>query len=487
MSENRTLESLRAKIIASLGKKDENSTKEHVLNQNSTYNRQPPSGPRASVPPRNDAPAFPSGPSNRYHSSSQQRDPYQDMRGQTDWAAYRHEEDMKASRYRTRNRDQREQSYSGSRYENRGDNKWQRQGTRYNNSNYGNNRGDYGRANLNYNQQNYENRRTNYRYHQTRPNGPFAGNKEVYENFSASTLNSKLIVKGITVDDVENLKSALKTFMDGQQQDFKMENFFFHEPLRTAIVDFNSAECTTMVFSCRSFFNKRASLLTTTWYRPNGYVEQIDSLNPKCGSNVIALEELNEDNVSEILKSKNITNCQIFPLNYLDKESNAVPTGCCLLVFDKLDDAILKKLSPLKWFKPNESETLKQTVSSLNFGTLKQKVKEKYVSQSKVLVLLNCVDPVDLKEMDFVKIVEEKLTTILKEDVEMTKIVQPSVNYRLNFEHVKEHAGNIYVKFITPEAALKAMERISGTQFNGRTILTAFVNENDFDTPKVLL
>lgn len=95
-------------------------------------------------------------------------------------------------------------------------------------------------------------------------------------------------------------------------------------------------------------------------------------------------------------------------------------------------------------------------------------------------MLLNCLDPLDLKDETFITEIKETLKYSIA-GADTIKICQPGVDYRLNFENLASGAGNIYIKFKTLEAAKHAMEELPGTQFNDRTVLCTYIDEDDFD------
>ncbi|QID86377.1 Splicing factor mud2 [Saccharomyces pastorianus] len=227
------------------------------------------------------------------------------------------------------------------------------------------------------------------------------------------------------------------------------------------------------------------------WRRPNEYVQQLDHLVGFCRGTVIALENLenvkeaNDDKMKELLASFNIANgaskllfynCSL-GANNTDKEPEF--TKCVLLLFEVVTPDILDKLKPYKWFKPNDGKT-SQVTSWITFQSLPNLVTQSVHPESVVLMLLNCLDPLDLKDETFITEVKETLKYTVK-GIEVIKICQPGVDYRLNYENLAVGAGNIYIKFKTLEAAKNAMEELPGTQFNDRTVLCTYIDESDFD------
>ena len=323
-----------------------------------------------------------------------------------------------------------------------------------------------------------------------------------YYNMASSKANSRLIISGLSHSSntriVADLKALLENYVAGlketekNSEDFEITEFFIGEGSPNhVIVEFSSQICSTMVLACRSFFKAKLGDVELDWRRPNEYVQQLDHLVGFCRGTVIALENLenvkeaNDDKMKELLASFNIANgaskllfynCSL-GANNTDKEPEF--TKCVLLLFEVVTPDILDKLKPYKWFKPNDGKT-SQVTSWITFQSLPNLVTQSVHPESVVLMLLNCLDPLDLKDETFITEVKETLKYTVK-GIEVIKICQPGVDYRLNYENLAVGAGNIYIKFKTLEAAKNAMEELPGTQFNDRTVLCTYIDESDFD------
>ncbi|AJS33158.1 Mud2p [Saccharomyces cerevisiae YJM450] len=323
-----------------------------------------------------------------------------------------------------------------------------------------------------------------------------------YYNMASSKANSRLVISGLSHSSdtsiVARLKDLLENFISGLQktesnaEDFKISNFYIGEGRPDhIIVEFSSQICSTMVLACRSFFNAKLGTFDLKWRRPNDYVQQLDHLVDFCRGTVIALENLEnigegEDyRMKELFSSLNVTNGTAKPLFYkcstntnnTGKESEF--TKCILLSFEVVTQDILDKLKPYKWFKPNDGK-ISQVTSWITFQSLPNLVTQYVRVESRVLLLLNCLDPLDLKDETFITEIKETLKYSIT-GADTIKICQPGVDYRLNFENLASGAGNIYIKFKTLEAAKHAMEELPGTQFNDRTVLCTYIDEDDFD------
>lgn len=309
-------------------------------------------------------------------------------------------------------------------------------------------------------------------------------------NLVLSKLSCKLIIDHLEDEKMgRSLQEYLEKFAKGLGNEKHVVNFTVSfEGSNYAVVEFSSAECTTIVLSCRTFINQKVGSPTARWQRPNEFVQQLDHSDRLCSADIIAIEGLkdhDESVIEQLLLSFDVKTCYINPIYYIDaSEETKEFTGCALVELDEPNEEALKKMEPLIWFRPNKGK-LVQNSSSITFQSIPKLVTEKTRSESKVLVLLNCVDPLDLKFLPFAEEIEETLKYTLDE-VEMVRVKKPNVDYRLNFEHIGEGIGNIYVKFKNIQASMNAMKSLPGSQFNGRTILCAYINEEDFDNLGVL-
>lgn len=299
-------------------------------------------------------------------------------------------------------------------------------------------------------------------------------------NLTIAKMGCTLVIKHIggTKDTSErSMEQFLKKFIAGLGNGYEMKNYSHSSDFDS--VEFNSPECTTLVYASRSYINEQMSKTSLEWKRPNEYVQQLDHPDRLCGPEIIALEGLPTDHES-IEKYLNENGIKFnFCTPIFDTENDVRSfTKCVLFEIAETDENELNKLK-VPWFRPNYS-TLTQTSSSITYQTLPAFVEDKKRSKSRVIVLLNCVDPLDLKYPPFCEEVEDNLKETL-EGVETIWIKKPNVNYRLNFENIGEGIGKIYIKFKTTEASEKAMNDLPGQMFNGRAILCSYFDEEDFD------
>ncbi|CCD23704.1 Mud2p NDAI_0C00430 [Naumovozyma dairenensis CBS 421] len=341
----------------------------------------------------------------------------------------------------------------------------------------------------------------------------------IYPNITKSRSSCIIIVsslKNASNDESEVghtrilLKNSVETFLKGLklEQD-ELKNFTIGPVDEDyCVFEFKSAKTTTMVLSCRSYFNKKLGLSNATWERPNDYIEPFDNLEKLCGGNVLTIEGLDdvkildlESKIKELLQPYGIvTNCSMFPLMYKEEtrdqqsvsqneeprnETEGEFTGCVILLFEEnIDDKLEPFKTSMKYMRPNNGR-LSQMTSAFTFFNLPHMAVENKHPESSILLLMNCVDPLDLKVPEFAQEIEETLRYTVDE-VNDIKIIKPNIDYRLNFECIDQGVGNIYLRFTTVDAAKKAMEKLSGTQFNDRSILCSYVDEDDYKRTGVL-
>ncbi|CCE65541.1 hypothetical protein TPHA_0L01880 [Tetrapisispora phaffii CBS 4417] len=189
------------------------------------------------------------------------------------------------------------------------------------------------------------------------------------------------------------------------------------------------------------------------------------------------IADLTEFRTSE----KEFTNCVVLKL---DNTKN-----------DNSDDSSSKAFSILQekftLCKPNYTDRV-QNPEDLTFQSLPKIVgQHNNVFESRVLLLLNCVDPLDLKNVAFIDEIKDTFYERFnkqeeKDPIQDMKIIQPNANYLLNFSHLHENVGNIYILFSNIAQARQAMQQLQGSKFNDRTILCSFFHETDYHNLEIL-
>lgn len=299
-------------------------------------------------------------------------------------------------------------------------------------------------------------------------------------NLTISRMTCRLVIEfpvGKNWNERE-LERFLTKFVKSLGEQYEMKKISSESNF--ALIEFNSPECTTLVFASRLYIIREAKLENATWKRPNEYVQQLDHPDRLCAPDIIALQSLNDEEEIEKMLNENeikFNSCQ--PIFLTENGGSKLFTGCAVVELSEIDEDKLNNLKNVSWFKPNYSK-LSQNSSAINFQTLPLLVAEAKRPNSKVIKIFNCVDPLDLKYVPFQEEIEETLREMLN-DVEIIWMNKPNVNYRLNFENIGEDIGNIYVKFTTTEASEKAMADLPGKKINGRTMLCSYFDEDDFN------
>lgn len=300
-------------------------------------------------------------------------------------------------------------------------------------------------------------------------------------NLVLSSLARKIVIEAAIDLNVDHVRQRLEAFVGGLEGNYELKGVV--QSSSHLVLEFSDAACTTIVLSCRSFISEQLGISQCKWRRPCEYVQQLDSPERLCGPDILAIEEFptgNEDSLEKKLLDMGVKTNFLRPVFVQDESHSKQFTGCALLELkEKTCD-----LSNLKWFRPNEAR-MKQKTSLITFHGLPKVAIDPVRVPSRVLLLLNLVDPLDLKVEKFAEEIESTVEKSL-DKVESVKMKRPSVDFRLNFDHFGEGVGNVYVKFEDIEAAKQAMRQLSHKNFNGRSVLCCYVDESDFEVRGVL-
>ncbi|SMN17791.1 similar to Saccharomyces cerevisiae YKL074C MUD2 Protein involved in early pre-mRNA splicing [Maudiozyma saulgeensis] len=512
MGDQKTLEELRAKIMESMGKKDTGIPKEEKVvlppkrlrstrapDHNDRYkrrayetksesgsdNRIPQSHP--SMERQNDNQSF--GPNKGYVQRNNNNNRNNtNNNGYTQQNNYNSNNngysnnDRTGGKYRTHYRTDNSRS---SRYSNNNNNNSSQNNRYYNNRN-------------SYNNHTNNNNRQQYRQRENTPKQTNAFQKvHLYKNLTQSRLNSTIVISSVEFDNEErtelSFKKLIDTYCKGLGMNFELANFKYNNSLSNVVIEFNSTECSTMVLACRSFLSKKASQQSSGWGRPNSYVLQRDNMTKICNSNAVVIENVelssaSDQDIKELSKNyiKSLgfpsENWEVLPLMYTENDENKSEFTGCILITSSTESPqkYTKTFKNIKWFKPNDSISLHQETKSLVFNNLSKKAAEPHISESRILMLLNCVNPLELNnDPALARDIQECLQLSLP-NTESVRVIKPSADYRLTFNYLKEQAGNIYVKFQDIESAKQAVNMFTERKFNGRHVLHTFINEEDY-------
>ncbi|KAK5773804.1 Mud2p PWA37_003849 [Arxiozyma heterogenica] len=366
----------------------------------------------------------------------------------------------------------------------------------------------------------------------TRPNKrdpnyvlPAFRDKFRYNNATCSKLNCKIVINDPLEGKLDLLRELIEMFLVKQKENLKelysvIQRYDRNNPIEeditsfditltgsNCILTFDSFQSSTLVLSCRSFFNRQLGLPSLMWSRLNSYIEFGDHIIKLCSGNIITIENVSspESCTKKYLSEKTgNSNFEVYPIYSSVKiEGDRIEkfTNCVIIVINtdinnngsNLDDRMSQKFADvldacdMKWFKPNKSEFgLRQRTSKWLYSDIVQLVQSrpKVVTtqqENRVLLLLNCVDPMDLKDNEFVEEIHDTLLGTL-DGAEKVKIIQPGAGYRLNLSHISDYVGCIFVQFKDSKTAQEAQKLVSGTEFNGRTVICSQFNESDFET-----
>ncbi|CAR30755.1 ZYRO0E01452p [Zygosaccharomyces rouxii] len=294
-----------------------------------------------------------------------------------------------------------------------------------------------------------------------------------------SRMSCRIIVRGTTDSmDLNRIEAYLNGFVQAIDREYHVKEVV--QGPSHLVLEFNDAVCTTIVLSCRSFISKELDFDGSDWQRPQEYVQQVDSSERLCGPEILAVEGLVHGEEKELTDQgfKVVFMEPIFTISQENQER--LFTGCALVEVEEEPSAN----GSLRWFKPNESH-MKQNISYMTFQGLPKLATDQVRVPSRVLLLMNLVDPLDLKLEAFAQEVKTTLESTLHK-VESVRMKKPSADFRLNLERIGEGVGNVYVKFQDVESAEAAMENLPHRKFNGRSVLCCYVAESDFETLGIL-
>ncbi|CAR21536.1 Mud2p [Lachancea thermotolerans CBS 6340] len=299
-------------------------------------------------------------------------------------------------------------------------------------------------------------------------------------NMSKTKYNQILILTsvGSSPAEMNQLAEYVKEFVKlvDETQELKEHKILQENRL---YLRFSSEEITTIALSCQKFIERKTGS-KFIWQRPGECVEKKEPVDPICAGSVIALQELGDCTEEGLQSDLNQSGVETNWLKLISLGKTNEFTGTALID----PKANVDELSHYKWIRPNDCK-LRQDFTEITFQQLPHLVARKDHAESRVIVLLNCVDPMDLKNDEFVKEIRDSMTssktmTALGE-IESVKIPQPGADYRTSFESIEESVGKIYVKFKEQESAKAAMSQLSGVSFNDRTVLCAYYSERDYN------
>lgn len=253
------------------------------------------------------------------------------------------------------------------------------------------------------------------------------------------------------------------------------------------VLEFSSDEITTIVLSCQEYIERELNH-KFIWQRPQEYVQrEYECSEPTaenvCSPNVVSLQgipETDESGIEKYLEGQHIKYKWSKPI--FITEGDGVKTFIGTVLVEPAEE--IQAPTELAVIRPNKSK-LVQRGGEMTFQTLPKLVVRAEREASKVIELLNCVDPMDLKNEVFLREIRESIenSSVMRVmgELESVKIPVPSADYRNSFDTIGTNVGKIFVKFKEIGGAERAMKSLPGRRFNDRTMLCSYFSERDYD------
>ncbi|CCK71457.1 Mud2p KNAG_0H00410 [Huiozyma naganishii CBS 8797] len=317
-----------------------------------------------------------------------------------------------------------------------------------------------------------------------------------YRNVTTSAVNNKIIVRGPVTQDISSQLRGLVSELVGQivprDGDEPVEIVSWERFDTHIVVEFNYYRAVAFVLSCLPYLKeKMAGERPLEWMHPNSYIELVDHIDGICGANAVAIhliedkKDLEEGEIADFIKSNHLSCTPIYT-----NKNKEVFTGCAIVTSENyMDDRMLQSLH-LTFSRPNRSPLgLTQETKRLLFSNISELAsapRPRNVEPSRTILLLNCADPMDLKDADVAAGIKQEISELIP-DAEELEVVLPNLDYRMTVKHIKEHVGNVYVRCPTVARAQETMDKLSGTKIRGRSILCASIDDVDWNTRGLLV
>lgn len=296
------------------------------------------------------------------------------------------------------------------------------------------------------------------------------------QNMALCRLNRTLVVTMISTFTMNIFLEYVKEYLDKFDTEYKVISSKAQG--NTFLIEFNIEEAVAIFLSSQKLIQKNYDL-TFTCRRPEEYVAREDFEDQICCENLTAINNFElkkEGEIIEWFENLGIKTKWSKLLKYKNKEL----VGVILFIPEENADhpAIEGAI------RPNHA-LLRQEFSSIAYQVLPELVKARAHSPSRVICLLNCVDPIELKNEQFYQQIYDSMrfgTPIVScGEVEEVKIPVPGPDYRYNFENIDKQIGKIFIMFKTLSSAESAVSTLSGSLFRERTIICSYYSERDFN------
>ncbi|BAO41481.1 splicing factor MUD2 [Kluyveromyces marxianus DMKU3-1042] len=319
--------------------------------------------------------------------------------------------------------------------------------------------------------------------------------ESVFANVTDVRFNKMVIISPMTPGFSEHVVvgSTIKKFVESLDYDVgatenKVENVSVEK--NRIIIEFNKVSLVPIVLACQKHLE---TILSSQfiWQRPSSYIVDTSNKDPILSENVHALMKLepeceDESSTRQWLIDEKIEYTWIHFLK-LKSGSNGDGNGNdagnwvkALLYLPKSEDQVKLPMT----IRPNHG-TRRQDFKQITFENFATIAKSYEKKPSKVVCILNCVDPMDLKNENFVTEIKEAMmygTPIQKcGEVESVQVPLPNPDFRNDIKHIHSSIGKVFIKFKDLVSAERAMILLPGTQFCQRTILCTYYSEVDYD------
>ncbi|AET38915.1 Mud2p Ecym_3429 [Eremothecium cymbalariae DBVPG len=310
------------------------------------------------------------------------------------------------------------------------------------------------------------------------------------QNLVQCKLNRTIIITSTVLEfsEQELVAKVIANFLTRVTLEGKHEVVLWRAQSNRLILELSTEETTTVVLSSQKYLEKELDQ-KFIWQRPGEYVCREDIQEPICAHNLIVIPEIAVEEISAVpewLQQQGIKYTWLHCLELAPENANADDKIFTKVVlYNPANDGQSSNSVPgSDILKPNETQLI-QNFSNISYQTFSKIVAVQTHKPSKVVCLLNAVDPVDLKnEKCYQEIYEAMMfgsPVVNCGAVESIKIPVPSADFRNNFDSVPLQIGKIFIKFKEMDGAERAMLTLAGMRFGERTILCSYFSERDFD------
>ncbi|CCH46078.1 Splicing factor U2AF 59 kDa subunit [Wickerhamomyces ciferrii] len=334
--------------------------------------------------------------------------------------------------------------------------------------------------------------------------------EQVSIDSNSSRFSKKLVITGIefSLFPVQRLIDYLTNFINN----LGLSNAFIVDyeliDLKYLVIGLSNIEITTILKSNFKNFQNELNLKIQI-DRPKGYITPIPQKDDETNGAVKESDFNVKDSEFKIAITnipQDIKKFEIFEdLQEIDSikamdfliDKDGVSKGLVFVEFNSL--APEKSIELINKIVINENTLfafqpclgLPKQLESFSYRTISKLVESNTtnttLTKSKVLVILNAINPEDLKNPiiyeELFKDFEQKLNEYdaSNENSIEIKIPKPDSTYKRNLKNLDKSVGKIFIKFSNESKAQKILNEINGIKYNERTLLVGFWNEFDFN------